>query len=304
MENLFLSTETASRIDGGVAKVLRDLGNPEPPLRLEVVRDLLKLDRQYYSTSDEGVLQEVAHRLRVAGKQVLMRPTLLWDAVRKFKLNALYIPDRKRILINSDLPDIKKRWGEAHEIGHSLIPWHEMLMLGDDKQSLSPGCHAQLEAEANYAAARLLFMQNTFSEMLQDLPKTINTAKSLAKLFKNSITCSLWRMVEHLDFPAVGIVSGHPNRPTESFQPSEPCRYFIRSRRFAEQFSKITSLDLFPCLQEYCSRASRGPLGDDRLILSDNSGEKHIFGFETFFNGYEALTFGAYEVPKPSLVAF
>jgi hypothetical protein len=41
-----------SDIDELVAKVLRDLGNPEPPLRLAVVRDLLTLDLKYYSSTD------------------------------------------------------------------------------------------------------------------------------------------------------------------------------------------------------------------------------------------------------------
>jgi hypothetical protein len=50
-------------------------------------RELLKLDREYYSAANEGMMRELIHRLTVAGKQIVMRPTLLWDVIKKFDLN-------------------------------------------------------------------------------------------------------------------------------------------------------------------------------------------------------------------------
>ena len=41
---------------------------------------------------------DVISMLRVAGKQIIRRPSLFADVVRKFKLNAFYLPDEKRIL--------------------------------------------------------------------------------------------------------------------------------------------------------------------------------------------------------------
>ena len=103
-------------------KVLRELGHPEPPLRLEDVRELLRLDRDYFSSSKDGLLQSVASKLKRGGIQLLNRPTLLIDAIKKFDLRALYLPDRKRILIDDSIPKPKHRWLEAHEIGHDLLP--------------------------------------------------------------------------------------------------------------------------------------------------------------------------------------
>ena len=102
------------------------------------------------------------NRIRIAGIQVYRRPTLLLDAIRKASLQALYLPDRKRILLDGRLPEKKHRWHEAHEIGHSLIPWHEEVMLGDNSY-LSQDCHEQVEAEANFAAARRLARRATVS---------------------------------------------------------------------------------------------------------------------------------------------
>jgi hypothetical protein len=40
----------------------------------------------------------------------------------------------------------------------------------------------------------------------------------------------MWRLVEALDIPALGIVSQHPRYPDGDFDPTDPCRYFIRVR--------------------------------------------------------------------------
>ena len=147
MKNINLGHRTIVDIDSQVSKVLKGLGNPEPPLDLRMVRELLKLDRGYYSTTDDSLLRETFSRMKVAGKQVLLRPTLLRDAVRTLSLKALYLPDQKRILLDKNLPQIKHRWNEAHEIGHDLIPWHSDMMLGDTEQTLTPVCHEMIEAE-------------------------------------------------------------------------------------------------------------------------------------------------------------
>jgi hypothetical protein len=47
-------------IDLLIDKILRDLGRPEPPLDLRMVRELLRLDRKYYSSTDVGPLAEFA----------------------------------------------------------------------------------------------------------------------------------------------------------------------------------------------------------------------------------------------------
>ena len=44
MRNVLLRKMTAEDIDGQIEKILRGLGNPEPPLRIELVRELQRLD--------------------------------------------------------------------------------------------------------------------------------------------------------------------------------------------------------------------------------------------------------------------
>jgi hypothetical protein len=306
LRNVSLGERTVADIDGQVAKVLRGLGNPEPPVDLRVVRDLLRLDQSFYSTTDDSLLRETISRIRVAGQQVLARPTILADAVRKLSLKALYLPDQRRILLDQDLPVLKHRWNEAHEIGHDIIPWHAGMMLGDNEQTLTPACHEIMEAEANYAAGQLLFLGDRFVAEATASAPNLDLVRKLSKTFGNTMTSTLWRFVEqaHGGRPTVGLVTGHPHRTRRKadFDPADPCRYFIAAPPFRESFGGLTEIQLFGSIVRYCGAQTGGRLGRSEVILLDRNGDPHVFEFETFFNGYEALTLGCWVRPHTSPV--
>ena len=301
MYNIFLDERTARDIDKLVAKVIRDLDNPEPPLDLSLVREVLELDRAYYSSTDTGVLEETVHRLWLAGKQVVKRPSRLLDVVRRRELKALWVPDRRRILIDAEMPKAKQRWGESHEVIHSVVPWHQEMLHGDKERTLRLACEEQLEAEANYGAGRLLFLRDEFRERLQGFGAvSFDCVRGLAKDFGNTMTSSLWRVVETMDSPAFGIVGQHPRRPEHPDRAS--IRYFLRSRIFADQFQGVVPLGVYTALQRFCF-GNRGPIGSDEVVLTDVNGERHVFLVEVFFNGHEALTLGTYRRVNPLIVA-
>ena len=299
--NLILSPGTVHAINERVERILADLGNPEPPLRLEEVRELLRLDLKYYSSEDVTWLQEKIHKLRVAGKQVVARPALMLDVVKKLDLKGLTVPDKKRILIDSELPAPKQRWSEAHEVLHNVLPWHDSVARGDHKLTLSPTCHNQVESEANFGGGRLLFLGSRFDAELADCSAlTFNTVKDLRGTFGNSLTTTLWRIVEQQACPALGLVSIHPQ---DDFEPGEdPIRYFVRSPAFATQFPDATGLDLYRTLETFCFRR-RGPLGESEVVLTDASGQEHVFFLEAFHNGYDTLTLGTHRGLRSVVVA-
>jgi hypothetical protein len=232
--------------------------------------------------------------MRVGFHQVVRRPLLLVEVVKKLSLKALWVPDRKRILVDADEPTLKHRWNEAHEIGHSIIPWHEAVLHGDNHRTLKLACHHAVEAEANYAAGRTLFLQDRFTRELLDSPLDMAAIKLLHKTFGNTLTSTLWRAVEHLDSPALAVVSVHPHYPPENFDWVSPCRYFIRSPAFVAQFSNITELAVFSVMQTYCTLKKRGPLGEAEVVVTDDIGQSHVFYFESFCNTHETLTLAVY----------
>lgn len=294
VKNRFLEANTVRDIDAQVSKILRGLGSPTGPIDLADVRTLLELDRHYYSSQDDSALREFASRMIVAGKQVFNRPTLLFDVVTKFNVQGLWIPDRKRILINKGLPEPKWRWTEAHEIIHSVIPWHSGAVMGDDEYSVTPSCHEQVEAEANYGAGRLLFLQSIFDDYVKSSVANFDLVQGAQKSFGNTLTTTFWRVVESLEIPALGVIGKHPHHDRHTIDAAQPFRYFIRSRTFTERFSSITESDAFAMIKSYCEWKKRGPLGARELVLKDNGGDEHVFLFETFSNTHDVLTLVTY----------
>lgn len=304
-KNIHLKQKTAADIDHLIERLLKDLGNPEPPLKLEIVRDFLQLDRGYYSANDPGLLQETVHKLRVGARQIILRPSLLVEAVRKFNLRALYVPDQKRILLDKSQPEIKHRWNEAHEIGHSIVPWHAGAMLGDDDTTLIPSCHEKLENEANFAAARLLFLRQRFVDEAKALTPSIGSLKILATKFGNTNTSTLWRCIEAWgdETPMLGLVTAHPMREHRKadFDPNAPCRHFIQSPLFAQKFSSLKETSVFDQIVQYAYGGKGGPLGGADVMLSDDNGEEHVFEFESFSFHHYTLTICVYIRALPTV---
>ncbi|WAP66852.1 ImmA/IrrE family metallo-endopeptidase [Jiella pelagia] len=185
----------------------------------------------------------------MASKQIIRRPTLFFEAVAKFDLRALYLPDNKRILLDQSQPELKHRWHEAHEIGHSIIPWHEGAMLGDDRFTLNQNCHDQVEAEANFAAGRLLFLRDRFTAEARDHAPSIEAVRALKPVFGNTYTMTFWRSIETwgVSLPIVGMISDHPHpaRRSADFDLATPCEHLVRSPAFAAGFNGVGEAEVF-----------------------------------------------------------
>lgn len=306
MKNVILTPFEAEDLRSQAQKVLRGLGNPEPPLDLESIYELLRLDRQFYSTTDDGAVREFVSRVKIAGQQIVARPTLLIDVIRKAQLSALWVPDRKRILIDSNTPKLKQRWYGAHEVGHSLIPWHEDYLYGDSEETLTPMCDERLESEANYTAGQLLFMLDRFTSEALDVSTSLESVRQLAKRFGNTITSTLWRFVEeaHHCLPLVGVVTPDPFK-NDNLAPTShhPRQYYIESPEFKLRFSNISEQYLISLINTYITHRRGGPLGESDIILNDNSGQSHVFYFESWSNGYSFLTLALYKRPHSSVIS-
>jgi len=287
MSKLLLSRSTVLDIDKRIARVLNEIGNPQPPVPHELIREVLRLDMEYFQKDDPGIFSEVWSRLKRSTKQIIQRPSLLKEILEQRSLKAAYLPDAKRIYVSEDLPPIKKRWGETHECVHGLLPWHKNYMLGDDSHTLTQACIDKLEAEANYGTGRFLFAGSRFAEELADLPQNISTAVSLSKAYKNSIESTLWRIVESSDEePNFAYI--RPVMPVTGADPSEV--KFIKSEKFSKQFSNITSIEIQEIVDSYINLRRRFYVGDTERMLADVNGDAHCFHFETINNSYSFLT--------------
>jgi len=278
-----------------VAKVLRDLGNPEPPLRLELVRQLLALDLKYYSSTDVSPLAEFAHRIRVAGKQLIARPSLILDVVQKAKLSGLWLPDDRRIFIDKEVPIAKHRWIEAHEISHSIVPWHSEFLLGDDELTLDPSCHAIIEAEANYGAGRLIFLGDQFLSDARDCIPNFGAIKQLKGRYGNTLTSTFWRFVEERDpeIATFGLISQHPHHvDIGQGANGQPIHRFVTSPAFRLKFPNVSAMDVYEIIKRNASWVRRGPVVNGVDVLPDVAGSLKKFTLDGFCNSYQVLTYG------------
>lgn len=282
-------------IDLLIAKVLRDLGNPEPPLRLELVRELLALDLKYYSSTDVSPLAEFAHRIKVAGKQLVALPALILDVVKKANLSGLWVPDDRKIFIDKEQPTKKHRWIEAHEISHSIVPWHSEFLLGDDELTLDPGCHAIIEAEANYGAGRLIFLGDQFTTDAKDCAPNFKSIKKLQAHYGNTLTSTFWRFIEERDpdVAAFGMISQHPHH-NDIGQGTEgqSIHRFVTTSAFRKKFANVSPLDVYSIIKRNSSWGRRGPVVGGIDVLLDIAGSPSEFSLDGFCNTYQVLTYG------------
>lgn len=291
------SYETAD-INELVSRMLRDLGNPEPPLSLDVVRHLQKLDLTYYSKTDLNLLDEMAHRAKMAGSTLMSSARRMIEVVEKFNLRGLLMlkQDEKKIFIDNDVVQLKRRFIIAHEILHDLLPWHRSLLLGDNESTLSPSCHQLMEAEANYGARRLIFLGDRFQREAKDLELSWKSIQAVRERYGNTLTTALWQMVceRYPDHPVFGLISRHPLHPEIGGRvDGSAVSHMMRSKGFQIRFSKVVSADAYRLVRTYISGRKKGPIGSGICRMVDSNGETCEFEMSSFSNGYDVLTFGS-----------
>lgn len=305
MNNLYLSPSTAKDIDQRVGRVLAGLGKIDLPLDPKRVLAHLGIERGWFDSTDFERMrwQEWERQLLAGGRAVAKSPMLFRDVVAECQLKAVYLPDQRRILIDSGLALVKQRWAEAHEIIHSLLPWHGVYVHGDNRLSLAPSCHAQLEAEANYGASQLLFLQDRFLREWDLGRLTFSLVKSVAAAYGNSITSTMWKLVEASQNTIVGLIANHPTKLDLNCPASQQSRYLLRSRRFERTFPTATKSDLYCQISGAIASLEPGVSVCGELALRDSNGHTQMFETESFYNSYEVLTLASLASVSQTVIA-
>jgi len=71
-----------------------------------------------------------------------------------------------------------------------------------------------------------------------------------------------------------------------------------------ERFAKLTESDACGLLRACSNQRRGGPVAaNDDVKLTDDSGQKHLFHLEAFFNGHQVLTLLVYKEPRPTNIA-
>ncbi len=274
---------TRREIDKVSSKTLREAGIAHPPVRVETVLEHLHLHRHFYDLQNPSFLDRAKHKIRVHGHRLV-------NILREIKLVAVLLYDENRIVVDADLPEIKRDFPSFHEATHRILVWHRPFFYGDTAQTLNPDWHERLEAEANYGASALMFCGPLFTrEALDTMPEWESVA-ILKERYGKSFVTTLRRYVEHShDHPMAMLVSTPHWKEKPADQP-EPWRHFVTSKRFATEFASVTPKDLVAAVDENSIERFGGPVADFTYCLEDENGDAHEFRVQSFDNTYYLLT--------------
>lgn len=140
---------------------------------------------------------------------------------------------------------VSKRFTIAHEIGHYVLPGHDVdcSICTEEDVSLLRKDVGEFEQEANQFAAELLLPAEQVKTIVKDRGTSMETCKLISKAFDTSLTAAAVRCIELSDSVAALVESR--NGVVRRFKRSRRCKYFIPtnkeldSQSFAKQLSVI-----------------------------------------------------------------
>jgi hypothetical protein len=228
-------------------------------------------------------LDRAKHKIRVHGHR-------LANILREIRLVAVLLYDEDRIVVDADLPEIKRDFPSFHEVTHRILVWHRPFFYGDTAQTLDPDWHERLEAEANYGASALMFCGPRFTQEALDTSPEWASVAALRERYGKSFVTTLRRYVEDShDHPMAMLVSTPHWKEKPTDQP-ERWRHFVTSNRFAREFASVMPKDLLAAVDENSIERFGGPVADFTYCLEDENGDCHEFRAESFNNSYYVLT--------------
>lgn len=145
--------------------------------------DLIKgqgLDYEEYDLSDKTFLQNISSGIIAIAK----------------KIKAALIVSERIILIDENLHDAKKPFGQAHELGHECIPEHKEIFYVCSEIDLAHSVRKEMEFEANIFASELIFPSHLLEAVHTNFPLSMSTILYLKAISGGSFHSAALKYVE------------------------------------------------------------------------------------------------------------
>lgn len=304
------------------AAAMRAVGNLDPGEQFQALGYLQRLHSRRHQPS-AGLSAESRHRIASIAERALSRsdqrdgrPTDLASvgevagvlgfestsalpaeveaskpSIWKRILGAVVFPTRV-IYIDDKLEASRRRFTEAHETAHMLLPWHETAFLLDDERRLFYGSREELELEANLAAAHLIFQGKRYHERALGDRTSIRTAIDLAGVYDASMHASIRYYIEHHPGAVAGLAAGR----YAQYDGTLPIWTTFESPDFLERFGNVSNYlpetgipvnDPESVVGRVASEAFRAvDPPSEAVMLPGLDGRMHRVDVEAFFNQY------------------
>lgn len=284
-----MNDQARKEIDKSISRVLKDAGIRQPPVKIEDILECIEIHRNFYDLDDPSLLQRCFHKIKVGGVRIK-------QLTKKINLSALWMPDKKLILVDKSLPAVKQEWASYHDATHKILKWHRPFFLGDTAQTLDPDFQGELENEANYGASALMFGGKIFTRDGLDTVPEWSSIESLKKLHKKSLVTTLRRYVEFThDIPMLMMISTPWWLDVPPDQ-ANPWRHLVYSPNFLRRFGEINHESLFNIINSNIEKRRGGIVGTFEFCIKDRDHNRKEFKAECFFNSYYILTLAVHKI--------
>jgi hypothetical protein len=185
--------------------------------------------------------------------------------------------------------DRRRRFVQAHELGHQVIEWHSVNVgYRDDDISLRLIGDTQelFDLEANCFAGEVLFQGRRFRERVRSYAPSFEAVFQLADDHCASRHATLWRLIEEQD-ESVGVVLYWPSSYTVDASGYAVLRRgkLVASPKFLSKFSNVeVPLTLASNHVWLQARNEDAPCGGSIRLMCDGTAEH--FEWQAWWNTY------------------
>lgn len=166
--------------------------------------------------------------------------------------------DTRGVYLKPDMYWLKKRFVQAHEIGHEMLPWHrELYAFLDDKTRLSDRINDIYERQANQAAIEILAQGDGLRREADDSTITFGLVESLGDRFQISMQAAARRIVEESKHD-IALAIAYRGSMTGKLMPAHLYCSETYEARFRWQFTGRAN----PMIQASLIAAKRGKVLD------------------------------------------
>jgi hypothetical protein len=241
-----------------------------------------------YPTPIAAVLQQLGVRERLDISRLPAELEARKPAGWKRVLGAVLLKERT-VFVDRSQPEPRQLFTDAHEATHVMCDWHEATLLLDNEETLFREAKIQVELEAGFGAAQLIFQGGRFHRRALHEQVSMRTPLALAGDYGASRHATLHHYAEdHPDAVAL-LVSGRYPYCDQTL----PIWRSVESQAFRQRFGPVRQL--LPGQQLSVAEdallgeiliASRTALDPPSKVIGvpDRDGRKVPFVAEAFFN--------------------
>lgn len=278
-----MDEKTRLDIDKLVSKAIQKVGFKDPPITLEPILHELEVNRNFVEIEDPSLIRRFLNKLSIGGD-------IFTKILKTIKLEGIWFPEEKRILIETSLPKPKKDWASFHETTHRLLPWHRQYFLGDTAQTLDADFREKLESQANYGACALMFGGAMFTKEALDTVPGWTSIEMLNRRHKKSLVTILRRYVEFSHDIPMAMVISTPYWKEMPDDQKHGIRRLVLSNRFINELGSIDRESILNLITQNSAKRRGGIVGEFHFRMKDLNGIFHPFHVEIFFNQHYLLS--------------